>query len=120
MHNAKTGPYLFPGRFAGARVTLRNPWVQILKAAGLTAVEKIQGKRRMLIRHRPTLRVHDLRHTFASHLVSSGQSLHVVGGLLSHTQPQTTARYAHPADSALREAANSFGRDFNRHKRIIP
>ena len=40
-----------------------------------------------------------------------GESLHVVGKLLGHTQPQTTARYAHVADAALRDAANRFGVD---------
>jgi integrase len=110
--------YLFPGRWTGARVTLRRPWIQVLKAAGLTTAEKIQGKRRILIRHRPAVRVHDLRHTFASHLVSSGQSLHIVGKLLGHTQPQTTSRYAHLQDSALRDAANKFGQDFNRQKKV--
>jgi len=57
----------------------------------------------------PDLRLHDLRHTFASHLVSSGVSLPIVGRLLGHTQPQTTQRYAHLADDPLREAADRFG-----------
>lgn len=54
------------------------------------------------------VRVHDLRHSFASHLVSSAVSLPIVGKLLGHTQPQTTARYAHLADNPQREAANKF------------
>jgi integrase len=48
--------------------------------------------------------IHDLRHTFASRLVSRGEGLHAVGRLLGHTQPQTTARYAHLADDPLRNA----------------
>ena len=57
-------------------------------------------------------RVHDNRHTHASHLVSSGQSLVVVGRLLGHTNPTTTQRYAHLADDPLRQAADIFGRKF--------
>jgi integrase len=103
-------PYLFPGRRENAaRVTLRRPWVQVCKTAGLALEERIQGKRRQLVRYKPIVRIHDLRHTFASHLVSKGESLHIVGKLLGHTQPQTTARYAHVADTALRDAANHFG-----------
>ena len=54
------------------------------------------------------VRLHDLRHTYASSLVSRGVSLHIVGRLLGHTQPQTTARYAHLDDDALRAATNDF------------
>ena len=53
---------------------------------------------------------HHFRHSYASSLVSRGVSLHIVGRLLGHTQPQTTARYAHLDDEALREATNGFGR----------
>ena len=55
------------------------------------------------------MRIHDLRHTYASHLVSSGFSLELVGKLLGHTQAATTMRYAHLADDPLREATNRFG-----------
>ena len=92
------------------RVTLRRPWIQACKAAGLVEVEERKGKRRKVVyRYRPTLRIHDLRHTYASYLVSSGTSLQIVGKLLGHTLPQTTARYAHVADEALRNATNKFG-----------
>ena len=52
----------------------------------------------------PDVRMHDLRHTYASILVSSGLSLPIIGALLGHTQPQTTARYSHLFDHPLREA----------------
>ena len=51
--------------------------------------------------------LHDLRHTYASVLASRGQSLPIIGALLGHTQPQTTARYAHLLDDPLRIATES-------------
>jgi len=51
------------------------------------------------------VRIHDLRHTFASEAVMTGESLHMVGKILGHTQPQTTARYAHMADDPLQSAS---------------
>lgn len=50
------------------------------------------------------LRVHDLRHTFASFALSGGQTLGVVGQLLGHRSAQTTTRYAHLVDDAARAA----------------
>lgn len=102
------GP-LFPGANGSARVTIQRPWMQVCKAAGLVEQYTVKGKRRAITRYRRTLRIHDLRHTYASHLVSNGTSLQVVGRLLGHTQSQTTARYAHVADEALRNATNLFG-----------
>jgi integrase len=88
----REGEYLFPGRMKGAHLTdLKGPWAKVSEVANLSGV-----------------RIHDLRHSFASHLVSSGVSLPIVGKLLGHTQPQTTARYAHLADNPLREATNRF------------
>ena len=54
----------------------------------------------------PDLRIHDLRHSFASILVSSGETLETIGKLLGHSQYQTTMRYAHLMDDPLRRAAN--------------
>jgi integrase len=52
------------------------------------------------------VRLHDLRHTFASVAVASGQGLPMIGKLLGHSQVQTTARYAHLAGDPLQSAAN--------------
>ncbi|MDT8070944.1 MAG: site-specific integrase [Terriglobia bacterium] len=126
MEKKKSGEHLFPGnktekdKTEKARATIRRPWVQVLKAAGLAERIEKEGKRlvrdasgklvrRKIIQYKPVFRIHDLRHNFASHLVSRGVSLHIVGKLLGHTQPQTTARYAHLSDSPLRDAANQFG-----------
>ncbi|MEO0831599.1 MAG: site-specific integrase, partial [Pseudomonadota bacterium] len=52
-----------------------------------------------------TLRLHDLRHTFASHAILSGESLFMTGKLLGHRNPRSTERYAHLDGSTLREAS---------------
>ena len=61
-------------------------------------------------------RIHDNRHTHASHLVSSGLSLPTVGRLLGHTNPSTTQRYAHLADDPLRQAAEVMGRKLGKKR----
>lgn len=84
-----TNPVIFPGRVPGKPITdLKRFWTSVTSAAGLI-----------------DYRIHDNRHTHASHLVSSGMSLPVVGRLLGHTNPLTTQRYAHLADDPLRAAA---------------
>lgn len=52
------------------------------------------------------VRVHDLRHSFASLLVNAGRTLYEVQHILGHTQVKTTQRYAHLSQDTLREAAN--------------
>ena len=85
--------FVFPGRDGiGHRVDLKKPWAAICKAAGITG-----------------LRVHDLRHSYASMLVSAGHGLPVIGALLGHSQPGTTARYAHLLDEVMREATGQVG-----------
>jgi integrase len=85
--------FLFPGRYGEAhRVEVKANWRRICKAA------KISG-----------LRIHDLRHSYASIAASSGVSLHAIGELLGHTQPSTTHRYAHLFDDHLRQATTRIG-----------
>jgi integrase len=85
--------HLFPGTAAGSPLKdVKKFWTSVMRQAGIT------GYRR-----------HDNRHTYASHLVSSGLSLEIVGRLLGHTHPSTTKRYAHLADDPLRAATNHFG-----------
>jgi integrase len=99
--------FVFPGKggFDRARRDITRPWVQICKMAGLTE-PVTKGKR---TKHRPILRLHDLRHSYASFLASSNVSLPKIGELLGHSNPQTTARYSHISLDAARAAANVFG-----------
>ena len=52
------------------------------------------------------VRLHDLRHTFASRALALGESLPVIAKLLGHSQVKSTARYVHLAQDSVREAAN--------------
>ncbi|MGZ5915078.1 MAG: tyrosine-type recombinase/integrase [Hyphomicrobium sp.] len=85
------GTFVFPSRQSGVgHVTeLKRPWRAITKAAG------IEG-----------LRFHDLRHSFASFLASGGASLPLIGSLLGHSNPVTTHRYTHLADTPQRAAVD--------------
>lgn len=110
-----SGP-LFIGRDGKkARVTIRRPWVQACKAAGLVEVFEVEGKRkgrdgkpRMLKRYKPTVRMYDLRHTFISHLVLNNVPLKVAGRLAGHTQISTTNRYANLVNDDLKTATDKF------------
>ena len=85
-------PWIFPGRHGKPREDLKYAWARICRAAGITG-----------------LRIHDLRHSYASNLVSAGFSLPVIGALLGHSQPATTARYSHLLDDPLRRATEAVG-----------
>jgi integrase len=103
--------YLFPasGDPKRHRASLRNCWRAACKDAGLSTQGTVIGRRGKPVPWwRPKYRLYDLRHSFASHLVNRGASLFLVGKLMGHALPATTSRYAHAADSALREVANQF------------
>ena len=59
----------------------------------------------------PGLRIHDLRHSFASFAVANGASLFLVGKLLGHASARTTERYAHLSGDPLQDAVTSIGRE---------
>jgi len=61
------------------------------------------------------LRLHDLRHSYASFLINAGRSLYEVQTLLGHSDPKVTMRYAHLSPQAMRDAANLVGRIAERH-----
>ena len=74
-------PWVIAGRKPGSHLTdLQHPWRRIRERAKLDGV-----------------RIHDLRHSFASRALALGEGLPMIGKLLGHTQVQTTARYAHLA-----------------------
>lgn len=108
---AKGSEYLFPGKNpAKCRTTIRRPWEQVLRAAGLAEEYEVEGKRgNKLKKYRPKVRLHDLRHTYISWLADQGVPLTKIGKLVGHQRTETTDRYAHVADKALREAADKFG-----------
>mgnify|MGYP006283080501 CR=1 FL=1 len=67
----------------------------------------------------PDVRIHDLRHTFASLLVSGGASLEMIGKLLGHTQARTTMRYAHLMDSPLRAGVDAVADAMKPRPRLV-
>jgi len=86
-------PYVVFGAKKGSHlVNLQKPWRKFRASAGL---EKV--------------RIHDLRHSFASIAASSGLSLPIIGKLLGHSQSVTTERYAHLAADPVRAANEAIG-----------
>jgi len=85
--------FVFPSRLGPSHIgNIWRAWQRILRIAGIDGV-----------------RIHDLRHSFASELASSGASLPLVGALLGHSNPATTHRYAHLFDDAQRAAVERVG-----------
>ena len=82
-------PFVIAGRLKGTHMrNVNGPWTIIRKRAGLEDV-----------------RLHDLRHSFASRALALGESLPMIGKLLGHSQIETTARYAHLARESVHESA---------------
>ena len=85
--------FVFPSEGkTGHIVEIKKGWAALCQRAGIE-----------------NLRLHDLRHSFASQLVSSGASLPLIGALLGHSNPSTTARYAHLFDDPQRAAVEKLG-----------
>jgi integrase len=86
-------PHIIPGAVDGApRADLKKPWTAVCKAAGL-----------------PGVRLHDLRHSFASFGAGASLGLPIIGKLLGHSQPSTTHRYAHLDADPMRRAVETIG-----------
>lgn len=86
-------PHVIAGARDGEpRSDLKKPWAAVSKAAGLEGV-----------------RLHDLRHSFASVGAGASLGLPIIGKLLGHSQPQTTNRYAHLDADPMRRAADAIG-----------
>ena len=87
--SAHDGPWVIPGRKPGTRfANVDEAWRMIRERAGMEGV-----------------RLHDLRHSFASRALALDEALPVIGKLLGHSWLETTARYAHLAHDSAQEAA---------------
>jgi integrase len=87
------GEFVFPGDGTrGHVVAIKKGWASLCKAAGIDG-----------------LRIHDLRHSFASQLASGGASLPLIGSMLGHADPSTTQRYSHLFQDPMRAAAEKVG-----------
>jgi integrase len=86
-------PFIIPGEKVGRpRADLKKPWATVTKTAGLEGV-----------------RIHDLRHSFASFGAGASLGLPIIGKLLGHTQVATTQRYAHLDADPMRRAVETIG-----------
>jgi integrase len=89
----RIGSYVVPGDDPEKpRADLKRPWEAVASRARLEGV-----------------RLHDLRHTYASFGASGGLGLPIIGKLLGHTQASTTQRYAHLDADPLRRASEAIG-----------
>ncbi len=109
----RIGTYVIAGQTAGlenekTRSDLNSPWRRITRRSGLVG-----------------LRIHDLRHNHASIGAGAGLGLPIIGKLLGHAHPATTARYAHLDADPLRRASDQIGNQIatamgDLKRRIVP
>ena len=86
-------PYILPGKLSGAHlVNISKPWGRVRAAAGVEDV-----------------RLHDLRRTVGSWLAQAGNSLHLIGRVLNHSNQSTTAVYARFGEDSVRTALEQHG-----------
>ncbi len=130
-------PYVLPGSLKGRHlVDIQKPWRRIRARATVALWRRSEDKRLSALVTSPQrepgsrapsfaeigraadfelppgltdVRLHDLRHSFASVAVAAGEGLHMIGKLLGHTQAQTTHRYAHLAADPMKAAAERVG-----------
>ena len=112
LRDSKTGPRAVPLSPAAARVLAQvprvagNPWVIVgRKPGGRLSQLTCQWHRVRARAGLEDVRVHDLRHSFASRALALGESLAMIGRLLGHSRIQTTARYAHLARDSVKSSA---------------
>jgi integrase len=128
-NGAPINPYVFPGVDGKPLTDIKRTWASVCLNAGL--IEQVEKKARNgevvkdrtgkpVMTAQPNVRLHDLRHSFASILVSSGASLSLIGQMLGHTQVQTTQRYAHLFDDPLRKAAETVGKFISPETKQLP
>jgi len=90
LESKGVSPFLFPSPVTGKPyVTITRAWYRIRAEAGVE------------------MRIHDLRHSFASLPVTNGRSLYEVQSILGHSAPKVTMRYAHLSVGTLKAAANA-------------
>lgn len=101
-----------------ARADLKNPWAAIVRAAGFIETVPVldasgepvrDSKGNPVTEERATVRIHDLRHSFASVGAGASMGLPLIGKLLGHKHPSTTQRYSHLDTDPLRRAADIIG-----------
>ena len=125
LRDGKTGARMVPLSGAAASVLSAlprladNPWVIVGKKPGAHLTDLQHPWRRIRARAElDDVRIHDLRHSFASKALALGESLPMIGKLLGHTQVQTTARYAHLANESVKASGSRVGDSIGMH--IVP